>query len=88
MKKKIHTNFPLHSKVYQCANCGAVSLTSNNLCKVQGLIEKADFCGTKSVQSPKQCFNKKNTDRYVCTKCNRVAMNEEILCQPEKMEKE
>jgi len=60
-----NVTIPLDTKVFVCANCGALSLSPNNICRVQGMVSL----------------------RFKCKKCNRVAVNPEILCEPKKMEK-
>jgi hypothetical protein len=74
------------TRVFKCANCGALSLSPNNICRIQGMVTKGDFCGTPSMEPPHQCVNKKHNHRYKCKKCNRVAVNREILCEPIKLE--
>lgn len=74
------------AEVFQCANCGAVSLFPENICKVQGKLKKKDWCGTEGIDEPKQCYNNKHNLRFVCNKCSRVAVNSEILCNPEMMD--
>ena len=88
MTDHLHGNvtIPHNTKVFVCANCGALSLSPSNICQVQGMISKADFCGSESFQTPSGCRNKVNNLRFKCNRCNRVAVNPEILCQPEKME--
>ncbi len=80
-----HVPLPKSTHAFECAKCGAVSLDPNNLCKVMGKVTKGDWCGTKSIVSPKQCQNNVNTTRYVCNNCGRVSMNSELLCKPQKM---
>jgi len=51
------------------------------------MVSKADFCGSESLESPQMCKNNINNLRFKCKKCNQVAVNPEILCEPIKMEK-
>lgn len=83
---KDHKTIPPTTKVFKCANCGALSLSPHNICRIQGLITKGDFCGTASMEPPRKCVNQKNNTRYKCIKCSRVAMNPEILCEPIKLD--
>jgi hypothetical protein len=76
---------PATTKAFICANCGAVSLSEEGICKVQGMGTKADWCGTKSLTPPKLCFNRVHNLRFVCKKCGKVAVNPELLCEPERM---
>ncbi|MBC8413847.1 MAG: hypothetical protein ISR96_06770 [Nitrospira sp.] len=85
MSKKKHIPLPKDTPAFICANCGAVALDSNNICRVQGKGRKYDWCGSKSLMPPSFCHNKKNNDRYQCKKCGQVAINPELLCEPEKM---
>jgi len=84
-EKTKHIPLPRETKAFFCANCGAVSLSPNNICKVQGQGTKADWCGTKSIKPPSFCHNKKNTIRYQCRNCGQVAVHPELLCEPEKL---
>ena len=76
------------TKVFVCANCGALALSPNDICKIQGMVSKADFCGCESLEMARGCKNQINNLRFRCNKCNRVAVNPEILCEPVKMEKD
>jgi predicted RNA-binding Zn-ribbon protein involved in translation (DUF1610 family) len=82
-----NATIPSDTKVFVCANCGALALSPHNICKVQGMISKADFCGSESLEMAGGCKNQVHNLRFKCKKCNRVAVNPEILCQPIKMEK-
>ena len=79
---KNHIPLPPETPAFECTNCGAVSLNPNCVCKILSKIKKADWCGTKSIESPKQCRKYVNTKRYVCKNCGRVSMNSELLCKP------
>jgi len=85
MDSEKHIVLPKDTKAFICANCGAVSLDPNEICKIQGLGSKADWCGSKSLKSPSFCRNRKNNNRYSCGKCGQVAINPGLLCEPEKM---
>jgi predicted RNA-binding Zn-ribbon protein involved in translation (DUF1610 family) len=76
---------PKETKAFICANCGAVSLSADGICKVQGQTTKADWCGTTSPFPISLCHNRKNNIRYKCLKCGRVAINPELLCEPEQL---
>ena len=76
---------PKNTPAFECAKCGAVSLDPNGVCKTMGKVTKSDWCGTKSIASPRQCQNNVNTDRYVCNNCGRVSMNSELLCEPQQI---
>ena len=41
-KKKEHVPVPKETPAFFCANCGAVSLDSHSICKVQGKGTQAD----------------------------------------------
>ena len=82
-QKKEHVALPKETPAFFCANCGAVSLDSNGICKVQGRGTKADWCGTKDQQPPAQaCHNSVHNDRWVCENCGKVSVNPELLCEP------
>ena len=85
MVKQKHIPLPKDTKAFVCANCGAVSLSPDGICELQGQTTKADWCGTKSHFTPSLCHNKKHNLRFKCNKCGRVAVNPELLCEPEEM---
>jgi predicted RNA-binding Zn-ribbon protein involved in translation (DUF1610 family) len=80
-----HIPLPKETPAFFCANCGAVSLDANSICKVQGKGKKMDWCGTKDQPSPQQCHNRVNTIRFQCQKCHKVSVNKGLLCEPEAM---
>lgn len=80
-----HIPLPKDTKAFICANCGAVSLSPNDICNIQGKGMKSDWCGTKSLASPSFCHNKVHNTRYTCNKCGQVSVHPELLCEPEKM---
>ena len=86
-KKKAHVALPKETPAFFCANCGAVSLDPNKICKVQGKGTKADWCGIRDNNPPRQCVNRKNNIRWVCATCNKVSVNAELLCEPQEMPK-
>ena len=47
-----HIPLPKETKAFICANCGAVSLSPNDICKFQGKGMKADWCGTTNLKPP------------------------------------
>lgn len=83
--KEKHITLPKETKAFICANCGAVSLDHNKVCKIQGLGVRADWCGTKAIKEPSFCHNRKNTTRYHCTKCGKTAIQPGLLCDPEQL---
>jgi len=48
MTDKKHVPLPKETKAFICANCGAVALDANKICKVQGTGKKVDWCGTET----------------------------------------
>ena len=86
MSDKKHIPVPKNTKAFICANCGAVSLDANNICKVQGMGMKSDWCGVKGSKPPKSCHTKDHTERWQCRNCGQTAVNPLLLCEPEKME--
>jgi len=86
MAEKIHIPVPRDTKAFICANCGAVALDANNICKVQGMGKKSDWCGVKGSKPPKTCHSKKHTDRWQCRNCGQTSVNPLLLCDPEKIE--
>ncbi len=82
---KEHVPLPKETHAFVCANCGAVALDQNNICKVMGRVTKADWCGSEGVAPPSYCHNKEHTDRYQCKNCGKVSINSELLCEPEKL---
>lgn len=77
---------PVETPAFICADCGAVALSANNICKVQGIEKKEDWCGTKGAKPPKSCHTQTNNDRWQCRTCGQTAVNIELLCEPEKMD--
>ena len=86
-KKTAHVTLPKETPAFFCANCGAVSLDPNKICKVQGKGTKADWCGIADPTPPRQCVNHVHNLRWRCGKCNKVSVNAELLCEPREMAK-
>ena len=86
MTKKNHIPVPKDTKAFICANCGVVALDANNICKIQGMGKKSDWCGVKGSKPPKTCHTKKYTDRWQCRNCGQTSVNSLLLCDPEKIE--
>jgi len=84
----IGDSMPLDTKVFVCATCGAVALSPNDICEVQGMATKADWCGTPGDRPPRQCVNRIHTLRFYCDRCKRVSVNHEVLCQPVRLKTE
>ena len=84
MKK--HKPLTSEAKAFVCADCGAVALKNNKICKLQGLIKKSDWCGTKSLHPYKQCKHKKCVFRFECQNCGQISMDAELLCKPKKID--
>ncbi len=82
---KKHVPLPKETPAYFCGNCNAVSLDPNNICNPKGRLKKVDWCGSKDLPPPKQCRNRVNTDRFFCSNCGKAAINNVLLCEPEKM---
>lgn len=85
MSEKKHIPLPKDTPAFICANCGAVALDGNNICKVMGRGKKADWCGSESGKAPSFCHNKVHTDRWQCQNCGKVSVNPELLCEPKKI---
>jgi predicted RNA-binding Zn-ribbon protein involved in translation (DUF1610 family) len=83
MTTKKHLPAHKSTPAFICANCGAVSLSHDGICKMQGKGTRADWCGSESGNAPKFCQNKVHTLRYKCKNCGQVAVNSELLCEPE-----
>lgn len=86
MTENKHIPVPKNTKAFICANCGAVALDANNICKVQGTGMKSDWCGIQGVKPPTYCHSKNHTERWQCKKCGQTAVNPLLLCEPEKLE--
>jgi predicted RNA-binding Zn-ribbon protein involved in translation (DUF1610 family) len=86
VSEKKHIPVPKETPAYFCANCGAVALSADNVCKVMGVGKKADWCGTKGIKPPSFCHKKVHNDRWQCKNCGKIAVNPELLCEPEKLE--
>lgn len=85
-KTKKHIPVPKETPAFICANCGAVSLKADGVCKIMGRGKKADWCGIQQVKIPQFCHNKVHNLRFKCANCGQVSVNPELLCEPEKME--
>ena len=85
MAPQKHIPVPKNTKAFICADCGAVSLDSNNICNPKGRMKKADWCGSKDLPMADLCHNRVNNDRYKCNKCGKASINEALLCEPEQM---
>ena len=83
MTTKKHIPAHKNTPAFICANCGAVSLSHDGICTMQGKGTRADWCGSTSISTPKFCQNKVHTVRYKCKNCGQVAVNSELLCEPE-----
>ena len=77
-----HIPLPRDTPAIVCGDCGAVALSANDVCKAQGRIKKADWCGTPSAKPPKFCQKKIHNNRWQCRKCGQIAVNPELLCEP------
>ena len=92
MMNHSHVALPKETHAFICANCGAVALDPENLCDVQGRGRKADWCGTKATKpneycrKTEYCRNKVHNERWQCRNCGQIAINPELLCEPEKLD--
>ena len=80
--EKKHVPLPKETQAFFCANCGAVSLDPDSICKVQGRGTKGDWCGTASSSQPNPCQNRVHNARWACDNCGKVSVNPELLCEP------
>ena len=86
MNEQNHIPLPKDTPAHNCAECGAVSLDPENICKVQGLGTKVDWCGGSGSMPPKHCKNRINIDRHQCRNCGQTAINAQLLCEPVKLD--
>lgn len=86
-KQRAHVPLPKETPAFFCAECGAVSLDPERICKVQGKGTKADWCGIPDHNPPRRCANSRNNLRWFCGKCSKVSVNAELLCEPQEMPK-
>ena len=86
MTEKKHIPVPKNTRAFFCANCGAVALDANNICKAQGKGMKSDWCGIKGFIPPKSCHKKVHNDRWQCRNCGQISVNPQLLCDPEKID--
>jgi hypothetical protein len=82
MSENHHIPLPPETPAYNCAVCGAVSLNPENICKLQGVGTKADWCGSKGSMPPKYCHNRTHVHRHQCGNCGQTAINAKLLCEP------
>jgi len=81
-----HIPLPKDTTAFVCADCGTVALSAGDICKVQGKVKKADWCGTPGSKPPKFCQNKAHNNRWQCRKCGQIAVNPKLLCEPEELQ--
>lgn len=86
MTEKKYYPLPKDTKAFSCAQCGAIALNANDICQVQGVEQKADWCGSKGLLPPKTCHTQAENERWQCRTCGQTAINNELLCAPAKME--
>jgi predicted RNA-binding Zn-ribbon protein involved in translation (DUF1610 family) len=84
-KIESHVPLPASTRAFVCADCGAVSLDADGICRVQGMATRGDWCGTPSLAPAHHCRNHVHNVRYRCHKCGRAAVNPGLLCEPVKM---
>ncbi len=58
MTEKKHVPVPKNTRAFICANCGAVALDANNICKVQGMGMKSDWCVLRGLNHQKPVITK------------------------------
>ena len=80
-----HIPLPKETTAFFCANCGAVSLDPDSICKLQGKGTKGDWCGTKDPSPEQPCHNRVHNARWSCANCGKVSVNPELLCKPRDM---
>lgn len=83
--RHLHVPLPKNTPAFFCADCGAVALDPDTICKPQGRGTRADWCGTKSENPPSYCRQHRHTARWHCKNCGTVSVNPELLCAPEKL---
>lgn len=83
-----HVPLPKNTPAFMCGNCGAVSLDAGGICNPAGKGVKADWCGSKSSRKAEFCHNAVHNERYRCRNCGKVAVNKDLLCEPEMMKKD
>lgn len=66
---------------------GAVGLSPDSVCEIQGRLKRGDWCGTESLEPASFCKSGAHNIRYKCQNCGRVAINPGLLCEPEQMPK-
>lgn len=71
------------TKAFICGRCGAVSLDVDSVCQPLGQGCRRDWCGSPSVTPPENCENFPKNLRYICGKCQQIAVNPELLCDPQ-----
>lgn len=86
MVEKKHTPVPKNTPAFICANCGAVALDANNICKTQGKGVKSDWCGIEGSKPPSFCQNKDHNERWQCQNCGQISVNSQLLCEPKKID--
>ena len=86
-KEKKHIPLPKDTQAFFCGNCGALSLDMQYICKPQGKQTKSDWCGIRDNAIPQFCHNRMHNVRFTCKTCGKVAVNSELLCEPEQMGK-
>lgn len=67
--------------IYECATCGVVTGTHEQVCHPKELENRDAYCGT-APRSGAMCQEMKEHLAYVCGSCGRPAEQAELLCQP------
>ena len=73
---------PKNSTAFICAQCGAVGLDPDKLCKIQGQGIKADWCGIPHINALRTCKGNSCHIRYQCETCKQVSTDSQLLCNP------
>ena len=69
------------SELYKCGICGVITEEKSQICDVESLKGKEDYCSPDH-QREQMCHDMKEQASYVCNSCGRPADQPEHLCSP------
>jgi rubrerythrin len=84
-KNKPHLEETMAKKVYTCQTCGALAEEPGHLCNPNMEPMTCAFCGATAPHTKHYCKGKLEDIKFVCNKCGRLAISEDLLCEPTKV---
>ena len=80
----------LADELYRCKTCGNVTAGKGHLCDpipggIGGTAHTCDYCGVSTGNPRHICRPKLAKIRYTCETCGRVAVDQDLLCNPKEI---